>query len=306
MLEPRAVLAERCPQLAVESVVPLGEGDFCTVYAVHALDSEWVFRFAKHDDAAASLRREACLLPGIADCFDLRVPRPEIVEVGSAPAFVAHRMLPGPSLTKDRYLRLADGDRNRCAVQVGAFLAQLHSTDPAIGRRCGLPTLDYAARCAEVHARARQHAFPLLDSETALFVDEQLTSGEPRVAVVDPRLLHGDLSPEHVLYDEAARTVSAVIVFGDVTIGDPAWDFVYIYEDYGLDFLRRAVRAYRPDSARALLVRMFGFYVLDLVDWVAGCAEKKDPELAEAVDELASVRVGLDRRLDELLGTCLG
>jgi hypothetical protein len=45
MLEPRAVPAERCPQLAVESVVPLGEGDFCTVHAVHTLDGKWVFRF---------------------------------------------------------------------------------------------------------------------------------------------------------------------------------------------------------------------------------------------------------------------
>jgi aminoglycoside 2''-phosphotransferase len=100
MLEPRAVLAERCPQLAVESIVPLGEGDFCTVHAVHTLDGEWVFRFAKHEVAAASLRHEACLLPAIADRLDLRVPLPEIVEVGSAPAFVAHRMLPEPSLTQ--------------------------------------------------------------------------------------------------------------------------------------------------------------------------------------------------------------
>jgi aminoglycoside phosphotransferase (APT) family kinase protein len=152
MLEPRAVLAERCPQLAVESVVPLGEGDFCTV---HAVNGEWVFRFAKHDDAAASLRREACLLPGIAGRLDLRVPLPEIVEVGSAPAFVAYRMLPGPSLTKDRYLRLADGDRDRCAAQVGAFLAQMHAIDLALGRRCGFPTLDYAARIPRSRLRDR-------------------------------------------------------------------------------------------------------------------------------------------------------
>lgn len=71
MLDLRTVIAERCPQIIVKSVVSLGEGDFCTAYLVN---DEWVFRLAKHGDAAASLRRESCLLPKIADRFEVSVP----------------------------------------------------------------------------------------------------------------------------------------------------------------------------------------------------------------------------------------
>lgn len=296
----RTVIAERCPHLAVESVVPLGEGDFCTA---HLVDGEWVFRVAKHDDAAASLRREACLLPKVADRVDVRVPSPEIVELHAAPAFVAHRLLPGPELTRDRYLGLAEADRDRCARQVGAFLAQLHATDLELVRPCGLPAMDPAARGAEVLARAREHAFPHLTAEDRAFVEARLGRHEP--PSVDPVVLHGDLSPEHVLYDEATRTVSAVIDFGDAAVGDAAWDFVYIYEDYGLDFLRRAIQAYAPADARALLERMYRFYVLDLVEWVAGAAASHDPELPHAVEQLTNLRLTNDRRLGEILRTCL-
>jgi aminoglycoside 2''-phosphotransferase len=301
MADLRTVIAERCPQIAVETIVPLGEGDFCTA---HLVNDEWVFRFAKHGDAAVSLRREACVLPKIADRVEVAVPSPEIVDLHSAPAFVAHRMLPGPELTKDRYLGLIEADRDRCAGQVGAFLAQLHSTDVELVRPCGLSTMAYAARGAEVLGHVREHALPHLTAEDRAFVEERLGRHEPDA--VEPVVLHGDLSPEHVMYDEATRSVSAVIDFGDVTLGDPAWDLVYIYEDYGLDFLRRAIQAYAPSDARALLERTHRFHTLDLVQWVADCAARHDPELAHAVEELTSLRITEDRRLGDLLRTCLG
>jgi aminoglycoside 2''-phosphotransferase len=88
----------------------------------------------------------------------------------------------------------------------------------------------------------------------------------------------------------ASRTVSGIIDFGDLAIGDPAWDFVYIYEDYGLDFLRRALHAYEPSEPRPLVERMYAFYILDLIEWVAQSAENDDPELGAAIAELSRVR----------------
>jgi aminoglycoside 2''-phosphotransferase len=250
-----------------------GAGDFSTAYLVNR---EWVFRFAKHRQAAASLKREACLLPRIAGQFDVDVPSPEVVSVQASPAFAAYRMLPGPALTKERYFALPEPDRERCAGELARFLMQMHATDARRARACGIQAGDYAARYAGVLAVAREQLFAQLGTAERSFVeasvDDFLTSHAE--SELRPVVLHGDLSPDHVLYDEASRSISRVIDFGDVVIGDPAWDLVYLYEDYGLDFLRRVLPPYPSSEPRQLLERAYRFYVLDLIEWAVRCANE--------------------------------
>lgn len=286
--------------MVVDSVELLGEGDHCVAYLVN---EEWVVRFAKHEEAVASLRREACLLPQIAHRFDVCVPSLEILRLDAELAFGAHRLLAGPALTRERFFDLEDTDRNRCASQVAAFLVRLHSTDVAMARSCGLRVTDFVSRCAHALAGARQTAAAHLSAADKAFIESRLAAAPQ---VVDPVLLHGDLSPDHVMYDESAPAVSAIIDFGDVCLGDPAWDLVYIYEDYGLDFLNRFLRAYRPPDPRSLLERMYRLHLLDLTEWVVACANVDDDRLDAAVAELSAERVEEDKRRNELFSACLG
>ena len=66
------------------------------------------------------------------------------------------------------------------------------------------------------------------------------------------------------------------------------------------------VRAYGPPDAGGFLQRMYRFYLLDLIRWVAHTADTASPERDEAIDELSRVRAEGDRRRDELLSVCLG
>ena len=296
----RELIAERCDGWAVDSVEDLGEGDFSAAYFV---DGAWVFRFAKHARARASLEREACLLPQIADRIDVCIPSPEIISFEASPGFMAHRLLPGPALTRERYLALAEPERERCAGQLARFLVQMHATDAAVARECGVPTIDYGAHYAGLLDGAREHAFANLSMPERSFAESWLAgSSSSREPSDFPRVvLHGDLSPDHVLYDKASRSISAVIDFGDVVIGDPAWDLVYIYEDYGLDFLRRLVSGNPVENPRSLLERVFRFYVLDTIEWVVRCAREGSSELGEAISSLAQLRVDGEDRRGELL-----
>jgi hypothetical protein len=59
------------PEFLAEPIAPLGEGmDNLAVLVGGAA----VFRFAKHDDAAAGLRREIALLPRLARGLSLAIP----------------------------------------------------------------------------------------------------------------------------------------------------------------------------------------------------------------------------------------
>jgi len=297
------LIAARCPGWAAETVEFLGEGDFFTAFLVNGGS---VFRFAKHAEAAASLRREACLLPRIAHRFDLRIPSPQVVDVDARPELIAYPLLPGPALAREEYLGLAEPDRERCAGQLAAFLRQLHAIDPAAARQCGVEARDYRARYAGVLERARRRLFGTLAAPERSFVEQEiaayLSSDEPSSFV--PAVLHGDLGPGHVMYDPAAASLTGVIDFGDAMIGDPAWDLVFIYEDYGLDFLARLLPRYTCADPRPLLGRMYAFYVLDLIEWVVRCAEGPSPELGDAMAELSRLRASREEDPRELTAAC--
>ncbi len=263
-----ALLARHHPALAGGHVEPLGQGDFCTAFAV---DGAWAVRVARHVEAAAALAREASFLPVIAPRLPLSIPEPVLAFAGDGadPAFAVHRILPGPVLTRERFEALPEPARDHCAAQVGGFLAALHGIDPA---GLGLPALDLRARAAGLLAEAA--GAPLPERDFAEAVLRACASDH----VGAPVLLHGDLSPDHVLCD--TRAVTGIIDFGDAAVGEAAWDFVYLYEDYGPDFLARALRAYPCADPRALLARAQRLVELDAVQWALRCDAEERPEAA--------------------------
>ena len=75
-----------------------------------------------------------------------------------------------------------------------------------------------------------------------------------------PVLLHGDLGANHIIYNPDSRSISGVIDFGGVCIGDPDYDYTYLYADYwGPDFARQ-VPKYYDDRDMDLLVRKLEFF----------------------------------------------
>ena len=297
------LIRTRCPGWVVDSVATLGEGDFCAAFLVN---QDWVFRFAKHQAAATSLLREACLLPRLAAQVDLRIPVPQLVKAERAPVFIAYPMLPGPMLTSAHYLRLGEPARDRCATQLARFLVQLHATDLRLARTCAIPMTDYRASYSVVLARARHSLLPKLAPRERTFVEETVAGYLASEAPTDfrPVLLHGDLSPDHVLYDPGAAILTGVIDFGDTAIGDPAWDFVYLYEDYGADMLGRVVRAYigaRFARPRPLIERITRFVVLAGIAWAVTCAEGASDELDAAIAHLSDLGLRYTSLIDDVV-----
>lgn len=70
----------------------------------------------------------------------------------------------------------------------------------------------------------------------------------------DVALVHCDLGCEHILIGDDGTTVTGLIDFEDVTIGDPAIDFVGIFVTYGMEAVERIRDGYRRalDVQRAI------------------------------------------------------
>ena len=266
---------------------PAGEGDFCLAFRQHAR----IVRVARHAEAAAALEREACVMSRIAAALPLPVPQPVFHRPAERCAFSVHARIPGAALTRRRWERLPPAVREEAARGLGRFLDALHALPVAEGTRCGVPTLDRAACATRLRRDAAVLASRLaprvatrLDAALARWSAPAADDAEPA-----PVLLHRDVAPGHVLFDARSGALTGVIDFGDLAVGDPARDFIYVHEDFGPEILAGVLRGYGRESAATLLPRMHAWYLLETVEWAAACAGREDVVgMRQAVAEIAT------------------
>ena len=303
LTEIKKAILRCCPDWTIESVRYLDEGDSCAVYVVN---DEWIFRFAKHDEARKSLKRENCLLPKLANQITLSIPAPQIacLEDEAKLSFIAYPLLHGQFLSQEHYFALDGASKTRCAEQAARFLNEMHSADVELAKNCGVLANDYTAQYSALLQSAQENLFAVLDEPERLFVERVIEHYLASGAASDfrPALLHGDLSPDHFIFDERRERISAVIDFGDTMIGDAAWDFLWIYEHYGLDFLARMLPTYYESDKTALLRRVFQFSLLETIEWTVGCQAQGGDDFADALIQLQTMRIQENTRLAELLG----
>ena len=227
------------------------------------MNGEWVFRFPKSDDTAAQFAIEAGLLPRIAPRLPLPVPLFRFIGVPSAEfprTFCGYRKLPG-----EPAIRLPPGEVpfEAFAGPIARFLSALHAVPIEHAISAGVPrqslpeTLDELRTDALAdlpRVREVSPAAPIEDWQA--FLEAAPDAGGER----GPVLLHNDFAAEHLLFDSAAGTITGVIDWSDVAIGDPAFDLAGLFHWGGEAFARAVATAYEPpfDDHRLTLARYLG------------------------------------------------
>jgi aminoglycoside 2''-phosphotransferase len=122
--------------------------------------------------------------------------------------------------------------RDKAADDLAAFLRALHSPPVEIGLTCGVVKLDATELSRSLREATVNTIYGLLDETTQGRLDDTLRrwSLSPN-AHLPPALLHCDIGPGHLLYDRQNGKLTGVIDFEDIAIGEPARDFIYVYED---------------------------------------------------------------------------
>jgi len=78
-------------------------------------------------------------------------------------------------------------------------------------------------------------------------------------------------------------SVVAAIDFGDVNWGDPDYDFMYLFVDFGLDFAEEVARRYGHRDPERLKGKLIYFGLVDQIGTIldgAGLALKGQEDLA--------------------------
>ena len=233
----RELVDELFPQLEPRDVVTIEEGWDSLVLDV---DGEWIVRIPRRQPVRECLAMELRLLPELAPALPVPVPRFERVADGLGA--VAYPKLEGDPV---------DVSRSSLGAQLGRFLVALHAFPVEQARELGVPSDDLGWR-ANYEAFARGllgRVGPMLGDDReraeamlADFLDD------PANFEFEPRLLHADLGPAHIL--ARGDELTGIIDWSDARIGDPALDLAWALNGTPRAFAEAVLAAYGSNDAR--------------------------------------------------------
>lgn len=214
--EHRAFVEHRWPELGVRTFEPVGEGWDCFTYVVNG---ESVFQFPRLPGASERLAKQIAVLPELAREVSSAIPSPEYTSTD--PLCMGYARIDGRPMSAD-----VDGIWPEC---LGRFLYDLHLTPPEfVGLRSSTAAVVREGLRHEVGVLS-EHVFPLLDPHERAAAERRLAAfldddDNFRFAT---GLTHGDIGPEHVLIT-GAGDLAGVIDWGDLEVGDPAFDLTWV------------------------------------------------------------------------------
>lgn len=254
----RDVVEAQFPQLSPAFVTYLGEGCDSTAFEVNGT---CVFRFPKRPDVEVQLLTEMRVLPVLGERLPIPIPRFSFHGQPTS-AFPRHfggysklPGVPGLQLGPDWLPSPAT------AAVLGRFLSMLHAFPVQEAADLGVPDQGFETLIEELRSEALDDFelvrcaapdAPLDRWRTYLeagLVDAQVTLPQR------PRLVHNDLAAEHILCDPVAGTVTGIIDWSDIAIGDPAADFAGMFHWGGEEFVARVRSHYGGDVAETLVAR---------------------------------------------------
>jgi aminoglycoside 2''-phosphotransferase len=262
--------------------------DFGDDHAAVLLDDAWVFRFPRNAEVAAHTASERRLLHALAPISPIAVPAYE--RVSASGDFGGYRLIAGQELSEALFASLAADVQARVLDQIGRFLAALHSLPADLVAAHGNASDGDAARYVGHYRQRRERLAAVLAPDLLAAADRFYAALPKAVATTQTAVTHRDFTEDHILLAPGGDRLAGVIDFTDAALGDPAFDFTFLWA-YGDDAPARAAPAYGGGpSTASILTRsrwLFARYRLDQVWWTLNGDREYDIErLVEALPGL--------------------
>jgi len=246
-------------------------------HVVVVLDDAWVFRFPRSAEARRRAPMERRLLERLNAVSPLATPRYDYVS--AAADFGGYRLIAGRELTGDLFASLPRPAQERLLDEIGAFLTIMHSLAPELVAGADeAPVADAAASVRNFTARrprlAEVLAPPLLAAADRFYEALPGAVNNAPLAVI-----HGDLTEDHVLLARSGNCLAGVIDFTDAGLGDPAYDFAFLWgygEKAPADAARRYGAGAHTDDLLARARWWFTRYRIDQIWWSVSGARAYD------------------------------
>lgn len=196
------------------------------------VNDELVFRFPRYDRDVPGLEREAAALKALQGRLSIPVPEPCYLAIDPAKAgqaFIGYPMLPGKPIKEQRldlaHVMMDEASLRQMVAQMAGFMDELHRIPPdSLG--IDLPLKETRQDIEAMYAGIQDNLFEYMRPEavewTKRIFDDYLQHAEN--FNFQPVLRHGDLGGSNILIDPEIYSVTGVLDFSSVAVGDPAMD----------------------------------------------------------------------------------
>lgn len=237
------IIRKKIPNFNDRQIRVFDDGwDFVVVVA----DNRRAFRFPRGEGYAKKLPIETRFLELFADKSPVRVPKLTYQEDElSGMPYVTYDFIEGVRFSQNISRSFSKVELLAVAKQLGVFLTAVHSFSVEKAKQLGVQEIDSLDAWQKRLAKIKKKVFPhISDFEqnwiVALFENFlKIILKTP----IKPVVTHSDIMPEHIIVDPETHTLSGIIDFGDIAIGDSAYDFAFL-ACYGVDFLNECYRDY--------------------------------------------------------------
>jgi aminoglycoside phosphotransferase (APT) family kinase protein len=265
-----AAIRASFPTIESEGLKHLGSG---WEFDAFVTTDGWVFRFPRRADCAKLFDAERRVHQLVSAVLPATVAVPHVELVGQPSpgfpySFAGHRFIAGVD---------ADAVDSRLmstlARDIAAALGAIHSIPETTARDAGVLARDlddvggneWLERGLAAASELRG-LDPIVDQAVSWVRRTSL----PLARFDGPlRLVHQDLSPEHVIVDAATGQVTGILDWTDTILGDPARDFVFLVTWRGWDFAEEVLRSYPHAVDRDFRGRLQFMARLLSVMWLA-------------------------------------
>lgn len=258
---------------------------------VFLVNEEFIFRFAKQERANASVEREIKALPEIQKHVSVAVPNFEYIgRQKNQMRIVGYKMIRGDRLKKEELVE-SDGKINSSiSKQIADFFRQTHSINTADAKRWGILEENTRSQYEKLLSEARKYAYNLIEEmypDDAVKIKdyvEKLFAGylnDEGNFTYTPAVMHSDLGPEHIIFDEKTRKIVGIIDWGGAKISDPDYDIFRLYRDFGVEFINEFLKYYPHDDVERFMKKLDFFFRAHMVRHIVSTASIGDKENAE-------------------------
>ena len=280
-----ALIKKAFPAIDTNAIGSLGSGG---QYDVFLTSDDWVFRFPRWEWSAKLFEPEARIHRFVAEILpsQIRIPRVELVAKPTSQfpyPFAGHRFIPGVAADA-----IDDELKPTLTREIAIFLSAVHSTPVPVAGAAGIHEFEMNQGRREwlEHGIAVATQLRGLDPAVDRAIDWLATKPVQPPAGGALHLIHGDLSPEHLLVDPTTGFLGGVIDWTDTMLGDVARDFVFLVTWQGWRFAEDVLRHYPRAVDNDFRVRLRYIAQLLSIIWLAFSHEQG----ADTTKHLQAVR----------------
>ena len=244
------------PKFNISTIKKIGEGDNSKAFLIN---QNYIFRFPKREVVKQNLKKEIAVLAKIRSLLNLEIPNFNFIskEIN----FVGYKSISGEFLTIKIYNSLEKELQSQIQKSLAGFLSQLHNIDLTILTDCELETMNYKEEYSNDFKSTQKLIFPNISTKYRKIITQLFTTylDNQKNFEYRPALIHNDFSTDHILFEISSNKISGIIDFGDLAIGDPDYDLMYLLDSFGQGFIMKMLNFYGFPNQKVLKEKLYFF-----------------------------------------------